>query len=119
MQCRMVDLLALVAATAVTFALFRLHVLAAVAACPLIFGPLVGSLVGRSAEGAVAGFLAAVFWTLVALALALHLLLLAASMNAAMLGKERAALVLATIAYVSAAASSILGGYMGGRVARS
>lgn len=118
MQWRVVDLLALIAALAITFALLRFHLMAAVVMCPLLFGPLAGAIAGQSVEAALAGFFVALFWTLVALALGLHLLLFAAWFDLGPVRQQQATTVLPIVAYVGAAASSILGGYMGGRMAR-
>lgn len=92
-----------IAGSCVVFALLRASTTLAVAACPLLLGPLVAYAVATRADAIVTGLFSAIFWTLFAL-------MMFAAVFANFTIEEFSGLRAVVVAYLS----SILGGYVGG-----
>ena len=120
MRFRLIHLLAVTAWVAVVFGLYRLHTAIALLACPVTFGPFAGYLVKPALEAAMLGFVSAVFWCVlcgfVGLVLVYGLLVISGSHGAPL--DSLPPWVFLTF-FVYFAASSMLGGYIGGRIAKS
>ncbi|EKK02636.1 hypothetical protein RBSH_02051 [Rhodopirellula baltica SH28] len=120
MQFRLSHLLAVVAWVAVVLALYRFHTAIALLACPVTFGPLVGYVGKPTLEGAIVGFISAVFWCVLCGFVGVVLLYAILVVSGAHGAPPDALPLWAFLTcFVYFAASSMLGGYIGGRIAKS
>lgn len=117
MQFRILHLLAAMAWLAVVFTLHRLHPAAALLVCPVTFGPLGGFVVAKSVEGAILGFVSAVFWCILLSFLGGIVLLGFLALLGAHGSPDQIPLSLFLVCFVYLAGCSLLGGYIGGRIA--
>lgn len=117
MQFRIFHLFAATAWLAVVFALYRLHPVIALLACPVTLGPLGGYVVAKSVEGAILGFVSAVFWCVLLSLLGGVVLFGILSALGAHGTADHAPVWLFPICIIYLAACSLLGGYVGGRIA--
>lgn len=119
MQFRLIHLFAVTTWLAAVLALYRLHPIAVFLACPATFGPLGGLAVAKSIEGAIVGLVSAVFWCVLLSFVGGVVVFSSVFVLGAHGSLEHWPLWSFPTCFVYLTACSLIGGYVGGRIAIS
>ena len=108
-----------VAAIAAVLASFQIHLFLAMAVCPFAFGPLVAHSFVPTRSAIVTGLFSAVFWTILLGFFAIGFYVLkTASFHPHLVRDDEPHISIAVITLAVPVLTSIVGGYIGARIAQ-
>ena len=119
MRFDLLHFLLFVAAIAAVLASFQLHLFLAMAVCPFVFGPLVAHSFAPTRSAVLAGLFSAIFWTILFGVFAVGFYVLkTASFYPHLIHDGDPNILIAIITLAVSVLTSVIGGYIGARVAQ-